>query len=70
MLRLTLAARLCNRSPADLVGIVDEEIAFAFNMECAETLHEDEVERQMVNAVQSQLPPELEFRSGPRRIRQ
>jgi len=48
---------------------MDEEIAFAFDMECAERLYEDEVERQMVNQVQSQLPLELEF-SGPRRIRQ
>lgn len=40
VLALTTTAKLSNRSPADVVGIEDEEIAWAFNRECAEVLNE------------------------------
>lgn len=43
VLALTATARLSNRSPAEVIGIVDREIAFAFDRECAEVLNEAEV---------------------------
>lgn len=39
---LTATARLSNRSPSEIVGIQDEEIAFAFDLECAVVLNEVE----------------------------
>lgn len=43
VLALTTTARLSNRSPAEVLGIEDEEIAWAFDRECAEVLNETEV---------------------------
>jgi hypothetical protein len=46
VLSLTLTARLSTKAPSDLAGILDEEIAFAFNAHCAETWHEWEQEQE------------------------
>lgn len=43
VLALTTTARLSNRSPAEVLGIEDKEIAWAFDRECAEVLNEAEV---------------------------
>lgn len=46
MLALATTAKLSNSSPAEVIGIDDPEIAFAFDRECAEVLNETEVEKQ------------------------
>lgn len=46
MITLTKTALLCSRQPSDLAGIEDEEIAFAFNVQCADILNEWETERE------------------------
>lgn len=50
-----MTARLCNKSPSDLFGIRDEEIAYYFNQECAETLYswEQEQEARRLDAMMS-----------------
>jgi hypothetical protein len=63
-----------------LIGIVDESVGLAFDMECGTALTNWEIEREQkmieamgVGAIQNQLPPELRVmkeKQGPRRIRQ
>lgn len=47
MITLAKTALLCSRSPADLAGIEDQEIAFAFNVECADILNQWEMDREV-----------------------
>lgn len=53
MLSLTITARQCNKSVSCLLGIVDEEIAFALDRECSETLYlwEQENEAMRIDAL-------------------
>ena len=60
-----------------MIGIVDESVSLAFDMECSNELVKWEVEREqkMMEAmvggsIQNQLPPELKVKAGSRRIRQ
>ena len=79
-LALAATASKFSRRPSELVGIVDESVGLAFDMECSNELMKWEVEREqkMIEAmvggsIQNQLPPELRARvekPGPRRIRQ
>lgn len=46
MITLAKTALLCSRQPSDLACIADEEIAFAFNVQCADILNEWEMERE------------------------
>lgn len=39
MIRISVTARQCNKSPAEIVGIEDRDIAFAFDVECAEAFY-------------------------------
>lgn len=43
---LVKTAQLCNKQPSDLTGIEDREIAFAFNVECADILNQWELDRE------------------------
>lgn len=47
MLSLTVAASKFSKLPSDLLGIDDQEIAFCFNQECAETLYLFEQEQEV-----------------------
>lgn len=47
MIALAKTAQLCSKQPSDLVGIADREIAFAFNVECADILNQWEMEREV-----------------------
>lgn len=46
VITLTKTAQLCNVRPSDLAEIEDHEIAFAFNVECADILDRWELERE------------------------
>lgn len=46
MITLAKTALLCSRQPSDLVGIDEREVAFAFNVECADILNQWEMERE------------------------
>ena len=46
VITLAKTALLCSQSPAELAGIEDREIAFAFNVECADILNQWEMERE------------------------
>lgn len=48
MIRVSVTARQCSKSPAEIVGIEDREVAFAFNVECAEVLYLWEREQEAV----------------------
>lgn len=41
-----MTASKFNRLPSELVGIADPEIAFAFNVECAEILLQSDLDRE------------------------
>ena len=43
MIALGRAAKISRRSPAELIGIVDESIAFSFDLEVATVLEEERV---------------------------
>ena len=43
---MAVTAKLCNRSPAEFIGIAGESIAQAFNIECAEIHYEAEINRE------------------------
>lgn len=44
MITLAKTARLCNQSPSELLGIVDDSVAIAFNVDCVSQLHQWEME--------------------------
>ena len=46
-MQLTATARLCNKSPSELLGIEDEGIALAFDVECADLWQRVEEEREV-----------------------
>lgn len=43
---LTKTALLCRKEPAEIAGIADQEVAFAFNLQCADILNEWEQEQE------------------------
>lgn len=47
MITLVKTALLCNQAPSDMACIEDEEIAFAFNVECADILNQWEMDREV-----------------------
>lgn len=74
---LAVTANRFNRRASELLGILDDTIALAFDVECAQVLHDDDNERQEamlaamgLSVATSQLPAELRTATGPRRIRQ
>lgn len=46
VLMLVKTASVSNSSPADLLGFDDPDVAFAFNVQCAEVQNEWEMERE------------------------
>lgn len=75
---LAVTARASSRRASELIGIIDDSVALAFDMECAEVLYQMEIEREaklleaMVGgAALNQLSPELKIeQSRPRLVRQ
>ena len=72
-----MTASKFSKRPSELIGIVDESVGLAFDMECSNELVKWEVEREQkmveamgVKSLENQLPPELQVKQGPRRIRQ
>lgn len=47
VIRISVTARQCNKSPSDVVGIEDRDIAFAFDVECAEAFYLWEREQEV-----------------------
>lgn len=43
---LAVTASKFNRLPSELVGIEDREVAFSFNVECADVLFQSELDRE------------------------
>lgn len=46
MLTLAVTASRFNKRPSKLVGLLDPSVALAFDVECAEVLFENEIERE------------------------
>jgi len=44
---LAVTANKFNRLPSELVGIEDREVAFPFNVECADVLFQSELDREV-----------------------
>jgi hypothetical protein len=67
-LQLTATARLCNKSPSALLGIEDEGIALAFDVECADLWQKLEDEREtarlsnVIAAMWGTAKPKVEIR--------
>jgi len=47
---LVKTASLSNKPPSELIGLDDPDIAFAFNMECADVLYQSELDREQEQA--------------------